>query len=102
MAPWRPEHDIVDRLVRRSRGVLDLGQLPFCKEVVQIFQRHRESIGELGPRPRLRGGFTALSASNRRWLDAHDPGKRFLAVTDDLTALRESAALGSHSSQPPY
>jgi hypothetical protein len=86
------------RAVARSFVV---GRLSLGEHDVQLFDRDTQGISEFRPTPRLRTGLATFPAPDGGGFDAHDPRQRFLAVSDNLTALRERAALGSHGSWLP-
>ena len=86
----------LDRLVGGLRGLLD--RLTLGEHAVQFLQRDRQGLGESGSAPRLRGGLATFPAPHRAELHPHELGERLLGVTHDFAALRQSPALGFHSS----
>jgi hypothetical protein len=54
MVPRRCEHNFIHRLVCPTRGARYLAWLFLGKQMIQMFERHRESLSKLGPDPWLR------------------------------------------------
>jgi hypothetical protein len=101
VVPGSAEHRVVLGISEGVAGCVGVARLvghrlPLGEHGVQLLDRDGQGLGELGPRPRLGRRFAPLPTPDGRRFDAHELSKRFLGVAHNLTAIRQSAALGFH------